>query len=134
MGFDDFGLGKESLAVLRDELQVIGQRFLKELGVGSQLGKSETFFKPSNLTLNWTHAVPASQLGRGECFNERLVFRWRRQLLVNYGSALDDVQKTSRAGKLPSRLGWLVIAQEDESAGPPRGGRGGKPGSQPDPW
>ena len=76
----------------------------------------------------------ASLLGRGECFNERLVFRQRRQLPVNYGSALDDVHKTSRPEKLPSRLGWLVIAPEDESAGSPRGGRGGKPGSQPDPW
>jgi hypothetical protein len=51
VGFDDFGLGKESLAVLRDEQQVIGQRFLKELRVGSQLGEPETFFEPSNLTL-----------------------------------------------------------------------------------
>jgi hypothetical protein len=52
VGFDDFGLRRESLAVLRDEHQVVGQHFLKELGVGSQLGESETFLEPSNLTLN----------------------------------------------------------------------------------
>lgn len=42
VGLDDFRLGQGVLAVLRDRHSIIGKRFLEELGIGAELGETET--------------------------------------------------------------------------------------------